>query len=123
MLYRSFGSSSFQRFWNYWNPIWGYYLGYLVFQPLTKRVPDAIALVLTFGISGVFHDLAVSLVLRAPTFVFTPWFTMMGGIVVVSTACNVRYESYRWAVRACLNLVQLVCSFLLIRCALVQLGW
>ena len=123
MLYRSFGSSSFQRFWNYWNPIWGYYLGYLVFRPLTKRVPDALALVVTFGVSGALHDLAVSLVLRSATFIFTPWFTLMGVMIVVSSACNVRYESYPWAVRACLNLVQLVGSFLLTRFALMQLGW
>lgn len=123
MLYRSFGSSSFQRFWNYWNPIWGYYLGYLVFRPLTKRVPGALALVVTFGVSGALHDLAVSLVLRSATFIFTPWFTLMSVVVVVSSACNVRYESYPWIVRACLNLVQLVGSFLLTRLALMQLGW
>ena len=115
MLYRSFGSSSFQRFWNYWNPIWGYYLGYWVFRPLRKRLPDATALVATFGVSGALHDLAVSLILWAPTFIFTPWFTLMGAMVVVSTAFHLNYESRHWILRAGLNLAQLVCSFLLIR--------
>jgi hypothetical protein len=115
MLYRSFASSSFKRFWNYWNPIWGYYLGYLVFQPLKKRLPDAIALVVTFGISGAVHDLAVSLFLWRSTFIFTPWFTLMGAMVVVSTAFHLCYESRYWITRAALNLAQLAGSFLLVR--------
>ena len=119
MLYRSFGSSSFQQFWNYWNPIWGYYLGYLLFRPLRNRLPNAVAVVATFAISGVVHDLAVSLIFQIPSMTLTPWFTLMGVMVVVSTGYKVSYAHHHWLVRASLNLVQLVGSFLLIRWALV----
>jgi len=113
MLYRSLGAPSFQAFWNHWNPIWGYYLGYFIFKPLAHRLPEAAALVLTFAVSGALHDAAVSLVRMAPTVFFTPWFTLMGVVLVVSRALNLRYVSLGWPARACLNLAQLAVSFLL----------
>ena len=33
-LYRSLGAKNFSAFWNFWNPIFGYYLGVKVFKPL-----------------------------------------------------------------------------------------
>ncbi|MEP4487013.1 MAG: hypothetical protein ABJ013_15385 [Halioglobus sp.] len=115
MLSRSLGASSFQKFWNHWNPIWGYYLGYRVFKPLADRLPDPMALLGTFAVSGVLHDAAVSLFRMNLTVIFTPWFTLMGVLVLVSTALNFRYESTWWLNRAGLNLFQLVATFLLVR--------
>jgi hypothetical protein len=33
MLIRSFGAGTFARFWQYWNPIWGYALGRYIYAP------------------------------------------------------------------------------------------
>ena len=84
MFKRSLGAASFDKFWQYWNPVWGYYLGRYVFYPLSLRLPQALALLLTFTVSGMLHDLAVILLKWQFVCFFTPWFTLMGIVVVVS---------------------------------------
>ena len=115
MLRRSLGADSFHSFWQYWNPIWGYYLGTKVFRPLSKLLPDSIALILTFSISGAIHDCAVTLVRSEPTMLFTPWFSLMGILVVVSKALQVSFRNYSLVTRICLNTTLIIGSFLLIR--------
>jgi hypothetical protein len=41
-LHRSLGAKNFSVFWNFWNPIFGYYLGTKVFKPLKKVFPIAL---------------------------------------------------------------------------------
>lgn len=64
MLRRSLGAGSFAEFWQYWNPIWGYGLGRYIYKPLRKFIPAAIALILTFLVSGAIHDAVIMLVRR-----------------------------------------------------------
>jgi hypothetical protein len=104
MLARSFGAGTFARFWQYWNPIWGYALGRYVFAPLRKILPPALALILTFTLSGAVHDLAATLVRRAPAFLFTPWFTLMGLAVVAGRAFRLDYGHRPRATRVAINL-------------------
>jgi D-alanyl-lipoteichoic acid acyltransferase DltB (MBOAT superfamily) len=112
-LYRSFGAGSFQGFWQVWNPVWGYYLGRLVFVPLKNYLPAAIALLITFGVSGAVHDLAVMAVRWKPFFFFTPWFILLGLMVLVSKKLRFNYKEYSWYLRTCINLCLIVSCLLL----------
>lgn len=103
MFRRSLGAESFARFWQFWNPIWGYYLGRFIFAPLKKNLRAAVALVLTFAVSGALHDLAVMAVKWHYVFFFTPWFSLMGLTVVLTRKWNIHYENYHWTSRALFN--------------------
>lgn len=112
MLRRSFGAGTFAGFWQYWNPIWGYALGRYIYSPLRKFSPDALALILTFAISGALHDLVTMLIRRTPAFLFTPWFTLMALLIVIEQALNISYAQQPWGMRVIINLVQIVGCFI-----------
>jgi hypothetical protein len=107
MLSRSLGAKSFPIFWQYWNPIWGYYLSRNVMKPLNRFLPAWTAIFLTILVSGAIHDLAVSFVNAQPIFFFTPWFGMMGLIVVASNKFNISYGSFAWPIRASINVLMI----------------
>lgn len=104
MLRRSLGAGSFSRFWQYWNPIWGYYLGWYIYAPLKKWIPPAMALVVTFVISGALHDAVISVVRGSVVFVFTPWFFVIGIGIILGQALQINYSKYTWSIRAAINL-------------------
>lgn len=104
MLYRSLGAGSFAKFWQYWNPIWGYALGRFIYAPLQRFLPAMLALILTFTVSGVIHDVATMLVRRAPAFLFTPWFFLMSIAVVIGQALKIDYSKQSFAIRVMINL-------------------
>lgn len=108
MLHRSFGAASFARFWQYWNPIWGYGLGKYVYSPLRRILPPAVALLATFVVSGGIHDLATMAIRRSGAFLFTPWFFLLGVGVVMGRAAGMDLSSRPWWVRAGVNLTYLV---------------
>ena len=57
-LVRSFGAGTFGSFWEYWNPVYGYFLAYYVYRPLRTIMPRWVAVWLTFAACGFFlHDL------------------------------------------------------------------
>ena len=114
MLSRSFGATSFPVFWCYWSPIWGYYLSRNVMRPLANFLPISLATFLTFLVSGALHDLAVSIVKLKNIFFFTPWFGLMGLIVVISKAARISYGHVSWPVRALIN-----ASFILVSLGLM----
>ena len=74
MLSRSFGAKSFPIFWQYWNPIWSYYLSRNVMRPLASFLPISLSILITFLVSGALHDLAVSVIKWNIIVFFTPWF-------------------------------------------------
>lgn len=108
MFKRAFGAGSFDAFWHYWNPIWGYYLSRKVMKPLRKRLPDGLALVLTFAVSGALHDVAITLVKWQFTFLLTPWFFLMGLIVLMTKIWGIGYHGQGLLVRAAINLSLIV---------------
>ena len=108
MLNRSLGANSFHLFWKYWNPIWGYYLSRNVMKPANKLFPFWFAVLVTFAVSGALHDLAVSLVKLEITFLFTPWFLLMGFIVLITKKFEVSYQGYQWLTRAAINITIIV---------------
>jgi len=85
MFKKSFTASSFRRFWNIWNPIFTYVLSYYVYKPLRKIVHRNTAVVLTFVINGLFHDLIVWIVLRRIDFLMTSIFLVYGVAVISET--------------------------------------
>ena len=113
MLKRSLGASSFYLFWQYWNPIWGYYLSYKVMRPLSSLMPVWFAIIGTFAVSGGLHDLAVSLVKWQFTFFFTPWFVLMGIFVVLTKKFAISYTKHSWLTRALINTSLIVISLVL----------
>ncbi|MCE9678640.1 acyltransferase [Shewanella sp. AS1] len=113
MLSRSLGAGSFHQFWEYWNPIWGYYLARLVMRPCLRVLPFSLALIMTFAVSGALHDLAVTLVKVRVTLFFTPWFTLMGLCVLASKRLPLSYGRRPWLMRAMINL-SIICACLLL---------
>ena len=103
-LKRSLGAGSFYLFWQYWNPIWGYYLSRNVMKPLARLLPTWLATVMTFAVSGGLHDLAVILFKWKLTFFFTPWFVLMSILVLFTKRFGISYHKYRWIIRASLNI-------------------
>ncbi len=104
MLKRSLGANSFYVFWQYWNPIWGYYLARKIMKPLSQIFPLWLAIICTFAVSGALHDLAVALVRWKVTFFFTPWFTLMSFIVLATKKFGVSYREHHWLIRASINI-------------------
>ena len=109
MLLRSFGAPSFPVFWHYWNPIWGYYLSRNVMRPIANFFPISLAIFITFLVSGALHDIAVSIIKWKTIFFFTPWFGVMGLMVIGSKGAGISYGHLIWPVRALIN-----ASFILI---------
>ncbi len=103
MLSRAFGASSFWVFWQYWNPIWGYYLSRNIMRPLASFLPVSLATLVTFLVSGALHDIAVSIIKWKIVLFFTPWFGLMGLIVIFSKWAGVSYGQVSWPVRALTN--------------------
>ena len=113
MFKRSFGSGTFEGFWRYWNPLWGYFLAKWFFIPLKNFLPTALAVMITFAISGALHDLAVILLTKKISYLITLWFSVMGVFLVLLTSLNVNYEKAHFIVRATINLSIIVLSYLL----------
>lgn len=103
MLSRSFGASSFPVFWHYWNPIWGYYLSRNVMRPVANILPISLATFITFLVSGALHDIAVSIIKWKAILFFTPWFGLMGLMVIGSKGAGISYGHVSWPVRALIN--------------------
>lgn len=113
MLFRSLGAGDFATFWKYWNPIFSYSLGKYIFKPLKIFFPSALSLILTFVFCGMLHD-AVSILIRWNfTFLFTPWFLIMGLCVVISDFIKLDYSKYSWINRALINISIIGSCFIL----------
>lgn len=108
MLRRSFGASSYAGFWRHWNPIFGYLLGRYVFAPLKKISPPYVALVLTFVVTGIIHDLVTMAVRGELAFLFTPWFLFLGIGVVLSRLLAMDIGARSWWLRATLHFTYLL---------------
>lgn len=104
MLQRSFGARSFAVFWQYWNPVFGYALGRYVFAPSKRVLPPAAALIFTFVVCGVAHDLVTTALRGSVAFLFTPWFFFLGTGVVAGQVVSLDLSRFSWIVRASINL-------------------
>ena len=107
MMHRSFGARSFAGFWQYWNPIFGYHLGKFVFAPLKKVFPSYAALILTFVVTGIIHDLVTMAVRHDVAFLFTPWFLFLGIGVVLGKVVRMDISEHSQGIRATIHLAYL----------------
>ena len=103
-LYRSLGAKNFSAFWNYWNPIFGYYLGKFIFKPLKRIFPVNIALVFTFIFCGLIHDGVTTIFRGKISLFFTIWFSIMGLAVLITKYLNHNFKKRVWIFRALANL-------------------
>ena len=116
MFKRSLGADSFYLFWRYWNPIWGSYLSRYVMKPMLHFLPAWLAVFLTFAVSGAIHDMAVTVVNLKWTFFFTPWFFLMGIIVVFGRLVKLDYAARPFPIRVTINVS------LVVACLMLTLG-
>ncbi|WP_297093433.1 MBOAT family O-acyltransferase [uncultured Draconibacterium sp.] len=105
MLSRSLGAGTFSEFWQYWNPIWGYYLGMYIFKPLKSFLPASLSLIITFVACGFIHDLAVMLLKWKFSLLLTQWFLFMGLCVIMGEYANINYSKFPWIVRTAINIL------------------
>jgi hypothetical protein len=111
MLQRSLGAGSFDRFWQYWNPIFGYYLAKYIDSPLRRILPRSLALLLTFVICGALHDLAAMAVRGSVAFFCTTMFFFFGAGVLIGRWAGLDFSSLPWAARATINISYLAACF------------
>ena len=112
MLSRSLGAPSPRIFWQYWNPIFGYYLGKYVFANLRKVFPSFFSIVLTFLASGLIHDLVTIAVKGYTRFFFTLFFLFSSIILIVCEWVHLDLSGYSKATRTTFNLLYLFISFM-----------
>ncbi len=110
-LYRSLGAKSFSLFWNYWNPIFGYYLGAKIYKPLKRIFPSAISLIATFLFCGMIHDLVTTIVRGKLSLFFSIWFLIMAIFVLISKFVKQDFSDKKWLFRATSNVLVLFFSF------------
>ena len=103
-LYRSLGAKNFSAFWNFWNPIFGYYLGKYIFKPLKRIFPVEIALVFTFIFSGLIHDGVTTIFRGKISLFFTFWFSIMALAVLITKYLKHNFKKRGWIFRALANL-------------------
>ena len=106
MLRRSLGAKSFTVFWQFWNPIFGYYLGKYVYRPMRALgLPKSIATITTFCVSGGVHDLAATAARQQLVFVCTPWFFFMALGLILSRNLSMDISEMKWHFRVVTNLI------------------
>lgn len=89
-LYRAFTATSAGRFWQIWNPLFGFYLQQWLYRPLQRYLPKSLALWLTFVGNGVLHDTVTMLVRQDLALFFTPWFALIGAYVCLENQLGFR---------------------------------
>ena len=76
-------------------------------------MPSWLALSATFAASGLLHDFAIMAVRREIGLLVTPWFTLVGIAVVVSSHLRWSFEGLPWLARAAINLSVIIAGLLL----------
>jgi hypothetical protein len=107
---KPFGASSFAQFWRLWNPVYGYYLYYYSYRPLSRVVPRPLAVLATFVLCGfVLHDLPAWVSTRK---VLPPGatiaFGLFGLVAVLSDRFHMNLSSWPVQARAAINVIYLV---------------
>ena len=105
MMIRSLGAGKFSKFWQYWNPIWSYYLGKYIFKPLKIIFPPAISLILTFTFCGFLHDSAIMLLRWNFELLLTPCFLLLGLCTILGDFAKIDYSKFIWLIRASINML------------------
>lgn len=104
-----FGAPSFAHFWRLWNPLYGYFLYYYSYRPLSRIMPRSAAMLTTFVACGfLLHDLpawAFSRRVLPPG--ATIAFAMFGLGAVISDRFNMNLSRWPISGRAAINVIYL----------------
>ncbi|MCI4669571.1 MAG: hypothetical protein MRZ79_15660 [Bacteroidia bacterium] len=106
-------ADSFARFWQNWNPLFSYFLLYYCYKPLKKYLPKALASWTTFILSGAIHDLAASLMLGRPYFLFSLTFSFFGLFVIIENALKIRLPSKFGFLKVAYHISLILISYLM----------
>lgn len=119
---RTWGAPSFAAIWQYWNPVYGYMLGYYVYWPLRRWLPRPVAVWCTFAACGfALHDLPGWLMSRRPHFpVMTVLLLVFGIGVLISDATHMNLARAPFAVRVLANVAYVLASLAVAR---LLLAW
>lgn len=120
MFLKPFVSSSFKSFWKYWNPTWGYFLLFYCYKPLKKNLPAWVALIITFLISGLLHDIIyiIPMMLKEVEFVFpfiTVWFFIISIGILLTEFLQINFNKINVIFRPIFHLGYLIVTFILTR--------
>lgn len=120
MFIKSFQAKSFKEFWNYWNPVFGYFTLFYIYKPLTRKVPRPVRVLATFTISGFFlHDLLLwwpfcwLLTYKTRFPLGTVWFIFLAIIMLIVERFGFSTKKYTASIRVISNLSYLTFSFVL----------
>jgi hypothetical protein len=114
---KPFGAVSFAEFWRLWNPLYGYFLYYDVYRPLSRVLPRAVTVLLTFVLCGfLLHDVPAWIVVRRvlpPGATIT--FVLFGLGVIISEALHMDLSRWPAIARVALNFAYLAgCVFVML---------
>jgi len=114
MFIKAFQAKSAKEFWNYWNPIFGYYMLFYFYKPLTNKVPRAIRVIATFTFSGFFlHDILLwwpfcwMIAYKTCFPLGTIWFFFLSIIMLILEKIGFNTKKYSQKVRVLANFIYL----------------
>lgn len=127
MFFKPFVSPSFRSFWKYWNPTWGYYLLFYCYKPVKTIFPHWAALIITFLISGLFHDVIyiLPMMMKEVKFVFpfiTVWFFIISIGILLTEYLHTDLKKTNLMFRPIFHLGYLVGTFILTRYIDLSIG-
>ena len=118
MAVKPFVSPSFRSFWKYWNPSWGYFLLFYCYKPIRTFFPHWASLIITFVVSGLFHDIIyiAPMMLNEVEFVFpfiTVWFVIIAIGILLTEVLKIDFTRTNWKFRTIFHLGYLAGTFIL----------
>lgn len=120
MFFKPFVSSSLKSFWKYWNPTWGYFLLFYCYKPIKTIFPAWVALITTFIVSGLAHDIIyiIPMMIKEVKFVFpfiTVWFFIISIGILLSESLQINFKKISLKFRPIIHLGYLIITFILTR--------
>jgi hypothetical protein len=88
-------------------------------RPISGFVPIWNAVIVTFMMSSLMHDLTISIFYQEIYVLFTPWFGLMGLFVVLTEKFNISYADHPWPLRVLANSIFLGASYSIAYLALI----
>lgn len=117
MVARSFTATTLGSFWRYWNAGFQFYLLTYVYRPLRGFLDRKLALLLTFALCGLAHDvfliLPITLVSnRAIPFPFvTTWFLIIGISILMTEQLDWKLDALSRGFRVAVHAAFLIATF------------
>ncbi len=88
-------------------------------RPISGFVPIWNAVIVTFMMSSLMHDLTISIFYQEIYVLFTLWFSLMGFTLVLTEKLNISYVYPPWSIRALANSIFLGSSLCIVYVILV----